>query len=115
MTASPRIPIASRLSKMSLSSTLKVLQATERLKAQGIDVISLGAGEPDFPTPENIRRAGTDALEAGFTKYTPTEGTAALKKAIIERIHRDFGAEYAPDQVVATVGGKMAIFEAIAA
>jgi aspartate aminotransferase len=100
---------------MSLSSTLKVLQATERLKAQGVDVISLGAGEPDFPTPDNIKNAGTAAIEAGFTRYTPTEGTASLKRAIIERIGNDFGVEYGPDQVLATAGGKMAIFEAIAA
>jgi aspartate aminotransferase len=100
---------------MNLSSTLKVLQATERLKAQGVDVISLGAGEPDFPTPENIKNVGAAALEAGFTKYTPTEGTAALTRAIVERIGNDFGVEYRPDQVLATVGGKMAIFEAIAA
>jgi len=100
---------------MSLSSTLKVLQATERLRAQGIDVISLGAGEPDFPTPANIMHAATDALDAGFTKYTSAEGIVGLRTAIVDRMREDFGAEYGPDQVIATVGGKMAIFEAIAA
>jgi aspartate aminotransferase len=100
---------------MSLSSTLKVLQASERLKAQGVDVISLGAGEPDYQTPANITEVAHAALDAGFTKYTPAEGTAALTRAIVDRIHRDFGTEYRPDQVIATVGGKMAIFEAITA
>jgi aspartate aminotransferase len=114
MTA-PRVPLADRLDKMTVSSTLKVLQATERLKAEGIDVISLGAGEPDFPTPENIKAAAKTAIDAGFTRYTPTSGTADLKRAIIERIRRDFGGDYAPEEVIATVGGKQAIFEGIAA
>jgi aspartate aminotransferase len=111
----PRVPLASRLAQMTVSSTLKVLQATERLKAEGIDVISLGAGEPDFPTPENIKRAAKTAIEAGFTRYTPTGGTADLKRAIIDRTRRDFGGDYGPEEVLATVGGKQAIFEGIAA
>src|SRR3712207_249142 len=113
MTA-PRVPVASRLAHMTLSSTLKVLQATERLKAEGVDVISLGAGEPDVPTPENIKAAGKTAIEAGFTRYTPTAGTADLKRTIIERMRRDFDADYTPEEVIATVGGKQGIFEAVA-
>jgi aspartate aminotransferase len=103
------------MSKMESSSTLRVLQITERLKAEGIDVISLGAGEPDFPTPENIKDAAKTAIDAGFTKYTPAGGTADLKRAIIERTRRDFGGEYGPEETIATVGGKQAIFEGIAA
>ena len=111
----PHLPIADRMAKMKTSSTLRVLQVTERLRAEGVDVISLGAGEPDFPTPENIKRAAKTAIDAGFTKYTPAGGTSDLRRAIVERIRRDFGADYHPDEAIATVGGKQAIFEGIAA
>ena len=110
-----RVPLARRLNKMKSSSTLRVLQITERLKAEGIDIISLGAGEPDFPTPENIKQAAKTAIDAGFTKYTPAGGIADLRRAITERMRRDFDAEYGPEEAIATVGGKQAIFEAIAA
>lgn len=115
MTAMPRVPLANRMSHIKTSSTLRVLQITERLKAQGIDVISLGAGEPDYNTPENIRHAAKRAIEAGFTKYTSTEGTSEFVQAIAARMKADFGAEYAYDQIAGTVGGKQAIFEAVAA
>ena len=115
MTSPPRVPLADRLARMTSSSTLRVLQMTEKLRAEGIDVISLGAGEPDFPTPENIREAAITAIEAGFTKYTSAGGIADLRRAIIERMRRDFGGEYGMEEVIATVGGKQAIFEAIAA
>lgn len=115
MNSAVKVPIADRLSNMTSSSTLRVLQITERLRSEGINVISLGAGEPDFPTPEHIREAAITAIEAGFTKYTPAGGIADLRRSIIERMRRDFGAEYGIDEVIATVGGKQAIFEAIAA
>ncbi len=115
MTAAPTVPLAKRLAHMKSSSTLRVLQITERLRAEGIDVISLGAGEPDFPTPENVKHAAMTAIDAGFTKYTSAGGIADLKRAIIERIRRDFGGDYGPEETIATVGGKQAIFEAIAA
>lgn len=109
------VPLATRMAKMKVSETLKVLQATEKLRAEGIDVISLGAGEPDFPTPENIKRAAKTAMDAGFTRYTPAGGAADLKRAILERVRRDFGADYGMEEVIATIGGKQGIFEAIAA
>jgi aspartate aminotransferase len=115
MSTTPHVPIADRMAKMKSSSTLRVLQITERLKAEGIDVISLGAGEPDFPTPENIKQAAKTAIDAGFTKYTPAGGIGDLKRAIVERTRRDFGGEYAVEEAIATVGGKQAIFEGIAA
>lgn len=115
MTSPPRVPLADRLARMTSSSTLRVLQMTEKLRAEGIDVISLGAGEPDFPTPEHIREAAITAIEAGFTKYTSAGGIADLRRAIIERMRRDFGGEYGMEEVIATVGGKQAIFEAVAA
>lgn len=113
--AEPPFPVASRLDRMTMSSTLKVLQASERLRAEGRDVISLGAGEPDYQTPENIRRAAQRAIEAGHTKYTSTEGIADLRRAIVERMEADFGGQYTPERVIATIGGKQAIFEGVAA
>jgi aspartate aminotransferase len=115
MSSLPTVPLAARMAKMKTSSTLRVLQITERLRAEGVDVISLGAGEPDFPTPDNIRHAAKTAIDAGFTKYTPAGGIGDLKRAIIERIRRDFDVEYLSDETIATVGGKQAIFEGIAA
>jgi aspartate aminotransferase len=80
-----------------------------------VDLVDFGAGEPDFPTPENIKLAALDALQHNFTKYTATGGTRELKQAIVERHACDFGSTYTPDECLATVGGKHAIFEAVAA
>jgi len=115
MTTSRRVPLAGRLANFKTSSTLRVLQICERLRAEGVDVISLGAGEPDYATPDNIRRAAERAIDAGKTKYTSTEGVAELIRVIRERTRRDFGVDYAPEQVAGTVGGKQAIFEGITA
>jgi len=103
------------VSGMEVSSTLAVLIEAERLRAQGADLVDLGAGEPDFPTPEDIKQAGERAIEENFTKYTSTSGIAPLKSAIVEMLHRDFGADYKASQVIVTVGGKQAIFNAMAA
>lgn len=83
--------------------------ATE-LKAQGRPVIDLGAGEPDFDTPEHIKAAAIEAIRKGQTKYTPVEGTAALKTAIIDKFRRDNGLEYAPDQIVVSCGAKQTCY-----
>jgi aspartate aminotransferase len=85
-----------------------------QLRREGADVIDLGAGEPDFPTPENIRRAAYAAMENGHTKYTPAAGTLRLKQAICERYATDFGARYEPAEVLAGAGAKQVIFNAIA-
>jgi aspartate aminotransferase len=82
------------------------------MRAEGIDVVDLGAGEPDFDTPQNIKDAALAAMTAGQTKYTPTAGTRQLQKAIIEMYSRDFGAAYERTEVMATSGGKQAIFNA---
>ncbi len=102
------------VAEMEVSSTLAVLMEAERLRAEGRDVIDFGAGEPDFPTPENIKDAAHRALDENFTRYTPAAGIPALKLAIIEMMKRDFGAQYKPSEVTATVGGKQAIFNAMA-
>jgi aspartate aminotransferase len=102
--------IAERISSISVSSTLKVSADAEKLRAEGVDVVDFGAGEPDFPTPDNIKQAAIRALEQNFTKYTAAGGTAELKKAICERHAQDFGTDYKPTECLVTVGGKHVIF-----
>jgi len=103
-------PIAERISSISESSTMKVAADATRLRAEGVDVVDFGAGEPDFPTPDNIKRAAIQALDQNFTKYTPAGGTAELKKAVSERHAADFGTSYQPAECLITVGGKHGIF-----
>jgi len=98
---------------MKASSTLAAMQAAEAMRAEGIDVVDLGAGEPDFDTPQNIKNAAAEAIEAGLTKYTPAAGTRKLQKAIIDFYQREFAAHYESNEVVATAGGKQAIFNAL--
>lgn len=102
------------VSEMEVSSTLAVLMEAERLRAEGVDLIDLGAGEPDFPTPRNVKDAAEQAIENNFTRYTATSGIAPLRKAITEMMRRDFGASYDPSDVLVTIGGKQAIFNAMA-
>ncbi len=104
-----------RIARISVSSTMAVMQKAEKLKASGVSVVDFGAGEPDFPTPENIKKAAVRALQENFTKYTPTGGIRDLKQAIVERHAKDFGSNYSGEECLVTVGGKQAIFEAIAA
>jgi aspartate aminotransferase len=89
---------------------MKVAADATRLRSEGVDVVDFGAGEPDFPTPDNIKRAAIQALDQNFTKYTPAGGTAELKKAVCERHTQDFGTHYQPSECLITVGGKHAIF-----
>ena len=103
-------PIAERISNISVSSTMKVAADAEKLRSEGVDVVDFGAGEPDFPTPDNIKQAAIRALEQNFTKYTPAGGTAELKKAVCERHKLDFGTDYKPAECLITVGGKHVIF-----
>ncbi|HTS46852.1 MAG TPA: pyridoxal phosphate-dependent aminotransferase [Bryobacteraceae bacterium] len=102
--------LAERISRISESSTMKVAAEADRLRREGIDVVDFGAGEPDFPTPDNIKRAAIAAIDANFTKYTPTGGILELKQAICQRHHDDYGTNYAPGECMVTVGGKHAIF-----
>jgi len=107
--------IASRISTISVSSTMKVAAEADRLRREGVDVVDFGAGEPDFPTPENIKRAAIDALAANFTKYTAAGGTPELRQVICERHKTDFGTAYTAAECLVTVGGKHAIFNLIQA
>ena len=102
--------LADRISLISESSTMKVAADADQLRREGVDVVDFGAGEPDFPTPDNIKKAAIAAIDANFTKYTPTGGTVELKQAICARHHDDFGTSYTPAECLVTVGGKHAIF-----
>lgn len=102
--------LAQRVSRIKPSPTLAVTAKAGELKAQGKDVLSLGAGEPDFDTPEHIKDAARKALAAGFTKYTPVGGTPGLKKAIVEKMKRDNGLDYKPNQVLVSCGGKQSCY-----
>jgi aspartate aminotransferase len=89
---------------------MKVAADAEKLRAKGEDVVDFGAGEPDFPTPENIKQAAIRALDQNFTKYTAAGGTAELKSAVCESHAKDFGTSYSPSECIVSVGGKHVIF-----
>ncbi len=107
--------LAERISTISVSSTMKVSADAEKLRREGADVVDFGAGEPDFPTPDNIKKAGIEAINQNFTKYTNAAGTMELKQAICERHKIDYGTSYAVNECVVTVGGKHAIFNLVQA
>lgn len=104
--------LADRTTRVEVSPTLKVLMEAARLRREGVDVFDFGAGEPDFPTPEHAKRAAEAAIGANFTKYTPNAGIDELKQAICARYRADYGVEYAPAEVIATAGGKQALYNA---
>ncbi|MDN5863429.1 MAG: pyridoxal phosphate-dependent aminotransferase [Salinisphaera sp.] len=95
---------------MKPSPTLAVTARAAELKAQGQDIIGLGAGEPDFDTPDHIKDAAKKALDAGATKYAPVPGTPGLKAAIVAKFERDNGLHYSPDQILVSVGGKQSFY-----
>jgi aspartate aminotransferase len=105
--------LADRVNRISPSPTMVVLQAAEQLNSQGVDVADFGAGEPDFPTPEHIKRAAIQALDENRTKYTPVPGIPALRQAICEWHARELGSSYQPAECVVNVGGKHSIFNAV--
>ena len=107
--------IARRLSRIKPSPTNMLTGKVAELKAAGRDVIGLGAGEPDFDTPENIRTSGKRAIDAGQTRYTPIPGTMEIRKAICGKFSRENGIDYAPEQVIVSCGGKQVIYNAFMA
>jgi len=109
---SSSFPVSENVARMQSSATLAAMQAAEALRAAGADVCDFGPGEPDFDTPENIKQAAERAMRAGRTKYTANAGIRELQRAIIDFYRRDFGTEYEPGEVMATAGGKQAIFNA---
>lgn len=102
--------LAKRVQTLTPSSTLAITAKANELKSQGHDVIGLGAGEPDFNTPEHILDAAKNAMDKGHTKYTPSGGIKELKQAIVEKFKNDQGLTYDPDQVIVTTGAKHALY-----
>ncbi len=111
--AAAQFQASDNVAGMQTSSTLAAMQAAEALRAEGKNVVDFGAGEPDFDTPENIKRAAEAALRAGKTKYTATGGTRELQQSIIDFYASTFGASYERNEVMASSGGKQAIFNAV--
>ena len=107
--------VAQRLSRIKPSPTNVLTGKVAELKRVGRDIIGLGAGEPDFDTPDNIKAAGKQAIDDGLTKYTPIPGTQALREAICAKFKRDNNLEYNPDQVIVSCGGKQVIYNAFMA
>jgi aspartate aminotransferase len=107
--------LATRISRISVSKTMAVMEAAIKLRDQGIDVVDFGPGEPDFPTPENVKQAGIRAIQENFTKYTAIGGIKELKKAIIEKHAREFGSKYDINECVVNDGGKHALFNIFSA
>jgi len=107
--------IAERLDRISPSQTIAISTKARALKAQGRDVISLSAGEPDFDTPQNVKDAAIRAIQAGDTKYTDVAGTKALRQAVADKFRRDSGLDYTADEIIISTGGKQVIFNAMVA
>ncbi|MFC1673705.1 pyridoxal phosphate-dependent aminotransferase [Pseudomonadota bacterium] len=107
--------IADRLSRIKPSPTIAVTTKAAELKAAGRDVIGLGAGEPDFDTPDHIKAAAKAAIDAGATKYTPVPGTLELRQAVCAKFKRDNGLDYTPEQIQVACGGKQNIYNAFMA
>jgi aspartate aminotransferase len=101
---------ADRISTISVSSTIKVMQDADRLRREGIDVVDFSAGEPDFPTPDNIKQAAIAAINENFTKYTPSGGTLETRQAVVARHRIEYGTDYKPSECLITVGGKHVLF-----
>ncbi|MDR3092871.1 MAG: pyridoxal phosphate-dependent aminotransferase, partial [Endomicrobium sp.] len=105
--------ISKRVLSIKPSPTLAIDAKAKALKQQGVDVINFGVGEPDFDTPANIKEAAITAINAGFTKYCPVAGTPELKNAIINKLKRDNGLAYAPDEIIVSSGAKHSIYNLI--
>ena len=104
------IVLANRMHQVKPSPTLAVAAKALQLRAEGVDVIGLGTGEPDFDTPDYIKNAAIAAIEAGFTKYTPVDGIVELKEAVRDKFKRDNGLDYKLNQILVSVGGKQSFY-----
>ena len=104
------IQLSNRVNSVKPSPTLAITARAAQMRAEGKDIIGLGAGEPDFDTPEHIKTAGIKAIESGFTKYTAVDGIPSLKQAIIAKFKQDNGFEYQLNQILVSCGGKQSFF-----
>ena len=102
--------LTARINQVQPSPTLSLDAKAKALKASGADVISFGAGEPDFPTPTHIKEAGIRAIQENFTRYTPVGGIPELKNAVVNKFARDNGLEYTPEQIAINCGGKHTLY-----
>jgi aspartate aminotransferase len=107
--------LADRLNRINPSPTMAITAKARALKAAGADIISLSAGEPDFDTPDHIRRAAIAAIRAGHTRYTDVAGTPELRQAVAKKFLRDSGIDYKPEEIIVSTGGKQVIFNAMLA
>ncbi|MCK9602889.1 MAG: pyridoxal phosphate-dependent aminotransferase [Candidatus Omnitrophica bacterium] len=107
--------LAERTKKVKPSSTLALTSKAKKLRSEGKDIVSFAAGEPDFDTPDFVKDAAIEAIKAGFTKYTPTTGTAELKKLISEKFKKDNSLDYSPSQIIVSCGAKHSIFNTLLA
>jgi aspartate aminotransferase len=108
-----QLDLAERLSRISEPQTIKMAKLSRELKAQGIDIVDLSIGEPDFDTPQHIREAAKKAIDEGFTHYTPVAGYLDLRQAIVHKLKRDNNLVYTPEQIVASTGAKQSIANAM--
>ncbi len=108
-------PISTIACGIAPSATMAIDSKAKQMKADGIDVISFGAGEPDFNTPDHIKQAGIDAINRNHTRYTPSTGTVALRKAICAYVKQDTGVSYEPGQICVTSGAKHNVYIALQA
>jgi len=111
--AEARKTLTDRIQRIEVSATMAVVNEAEKLRAAGVDLVDFGAGEPHFATPQHIKDAAVIAIQQNFTKYTPVPGTAELRDAIVHRHNVDFDSDYRREEVIASTGGKHALFNAI--
>jgi len=104
------LQLSRRIRQIPPSATLALNTKANQLKAQGVDIVNFGVGEPDFDTPDNIREAGIRAIKEGFTRYTPVGGIPELKEAIRRRFQEDYGLAYKPSEIMVSCGGKHALY-----
>jgi aspartate aminotransferase len=107
------VRLTERINRIQISPTAAVIAEADKLKARGVDIADFGPGEPDFPTPDHIKKAAIRAIEQNYTKYTPTGGILPLREAICEWHKRELGSRYEPKECVVTVGGKHGIFQVV--
>ena len=109
-------PLSTRITGMAGSATVQVMNKARALKRQGIDVMDLGGGDPDFDTPEHIQKAGIESMQSGFTHYVPSSGIPELRRAIANKLARENGVQVDPDKgVIVTPGGKLALYATVLA
>jgi len=107
------VQLTNRINRIQISPTAAVINAAEQLKAKGVDIADFGPGEPDFPTPDHIKKAAIKAIEENRSKYTPTGGIMPLREAIVAWHKRELGSDYTAKECVVNVGGKHAIFNTV--